>query len=149
MTNSHLNITDYRVMRSNAGWYVGRACFPYSDLPDVALPYDRQSGILRVSIRGSGMAGTFRVAERPLQQGGAVMRYRFNLLSGFFIVAAAFHFVVAFIGDRRQSSSAHRVRRRVPRSNRSWLDGLVVRSHSERNGKGTQSRTASETARGF
>ena len=43
------------------------------------------------------MAGTFRVAERPLQQGGAVMRYRFNLLSGFFIVAAAFHFVVAII----------------------------------------------------
>ncbi len=44
MTNSHLNITDYKVMRSNAGWFVGRGCFPYSSLPDFELPYDRLSG---------------------------------------------------------------------------------------------------------
>ena len=43
MTNSHLNITDYKVMRSNAGWYVGRGCFPDSSLPDFEQPYDRQS----------------------------------------------------------------------------------------------------------
>lgn len=43
MTNPNLNITDYQVMRSNAGWYVGRACFPYSHMPDFEQPYDRLS----------------------------------------------------------------------------------------------------------
>ena len=43
MTNSNLNITDYQVMRSNAGWYVGRGCFPYSHMPALEQPYDRLS----------------------------------------------------------------------------------------------------------
>lgn len=43
MTNSHLNITNYKVMQSNAGWYVGRGCFPCPSMPDLEQPYDRQS----------------------------------------------------------------------------------------------------------
>lgn len=37
-------ITEYKVMQSNAGFYIGRGCFPYSAQPDFEQPYDRVSG---------------------------------------------------------------------------------------------------------
>lgn len=37
-------VTDFKVMKSAAGFYIGRGCFPEPDFPNLEHPYDRASG---------------------------------------------------------------------------------------------------------